>query len=155
MAATAAALAPIRTGGAAFPYGPTPALLVLLPVLALVHLALFVTMMAMMISLVNTGTILSWHLPAEIPPWAGVLILLAGYQVVVSPIRAANWWSCGRRPAGRRSGLPSGMPSSGWWGWPSSSGLPRITSPEIREFLQRFPDMVRQFVDAIRDVFAR
>ena len=62
----------------------------LLPVLALVHLALFVTMMAMLISLVNTGTILSWHLPDDVPLWAGVLILLAGYQIVVSPIRAAN-----------------------------------------------------------------
>ena len=114
--------------GAAFPYGPTPALLVLLPVLALVHLALFVTMMAMMISLVNTGTILSWHLPADVPPWAGVLILLASYQVVVSPIRAANWWSLHSQPAGRRSGSRSGTPSSGWSGWRPSCGLPPITS---------------------------
>ncbi len=141
--------------GAAFPYGPTPALLVLLPVLALVHLALFVTMMAMMISLVNTGTILSWHLPADIPPWAGVLILLASYQVVVSPIRAANWWSL-RSQAGGPAQWFAFWNAVVWMvGLAAVVWIASDHVPEIREFLQRLPDVVRQFVDAIRDVFAR
>ena len=46
----------------------------------------------MMISLVNTGAVLNWELPADVPLWAAALILLVAYQIVVSPIRAAQQW---------------------------------------------------------------
>ena len=141
--------------GAPFAYGQAPWAAALLPVFALVHLALFLTMAVMMVSLVNTGAILSWRLPANVPVWAGALMLLIGYQIVVSPIRAIQHWSWQPRAGGQ----------PGWYAfwnaviwlmgmafavWIASNHL-----PEIREFLQRLPPLVRQFAEAVRDLFAR
>ena len=130
---------------------PWPA--ALLPVFALVHLALFLTMAAMMISLVNTGSVLKWRLPPEVPVWAGALILLMGYQIVASPVRAMQQWSWHARPGGQ----------PGWYGfwnavmwliamavvlWVASNHM-----PEIREFLHRLPELTRQFAEAVRALF--
>jgi phage shock protein PspC (stress-responsive transcriptional regulator) len=140
---------------APFPYGPAPALMMLLPLLSLAHLALFVTMVAMLISLVNTGAILSWQLPKDVPLWAGVLILLVGYQIVVSPIRAAHQWPSHPQAAGPVQwvvfwnaviwliGLAFAV-------WMASSHV-----PEIREFLQRLPELGRDFVQSLRDLKPR
>ena len=70
--------------------------------LALAHLALFLTMAAMLISLVNTGAILQWRLPEDVPLWAGALILLVGYQIAVSPLRAVHFWTA--TPGAQRDG---------------------------------------------------
>jgi len=141
--------------GAASPYGSMPALAAFLPLFGLVHLALFVTMFAMLVSLVNTGRILSWSLPDDVPLWAGVLILLVGYQIVVSPIRAAHHWAA----------RPQSGPAAQWlafWNavvwmlglafalWIASNHV-----PEIREFVQRVPPLARDFGLAMRDLFAK
>jgi phage shock protein PspC (stress-responsive transcriptional regulator) len=141
--------------GAASPYGSMPALVAFLPLFGLVHLALFVTMFAMLVSLVNTGSILNWHLPDDVPVWAGALILLIGYQIVVSPIRAAHHWAA----------RPQAGPAAQWlafWNavvwllglafalWIASNHV-----PEIREFVQRVPPLARDFIMAMRDLFAR
>ena len=147
-----------RTGwapGAPFAYGQPPWTAALLPVFALVHLALFLTMAVMMVSLVNTGAILSWPLPANVPVWAGALILLIGYQIVVSPIRAIQHWSW-QPPPGEQPGWYAFWNAVIWLVgmafavWIASNHL-----PEIREFLQRLPPLVRQFAEAVRDLFAR
>lgn len=141
--------------GASSPYGSMPALVAFLPLFGLVHLALFVAMFAMLVSLVNTGSILSWHLPDDVPLWAGALILLVGYQIVVSPIRAAHHWAA----------RPQAGPAAQWlafWNavvwllglafalWIASNHV-----PEIREFVQRAPPLVRDFAFAMRDLFTR
>jgi phage shock protein PspC (stress-responsive transcriptional regulator) len=141
--------------GAASPYGSMPALVAFLPLFGLVHLAMFVTMFAMLVSLVNTGSILSWHLPDDVPLWAGALILLIGYQIVVSPIRAAHHWAA----------RPQAGPAAQWlafWNaviwllglafalWIASNHV-----PEIREFVQRVPPLARDFAFAMRDLFTR
>jgi phage shock protein PspC (stress-responsive transcriptional regulator) len=141
--------------GAASPYGSTTALVAFLPLFGLVHVAIFVTMFAMLVSLVNTGSILSWHLPADVPLWAAALILLIGYQIVVSPIRAAHHWAA----------RPQAGPAAQWlafWNavvwlmgvafalWIASSHV-----PEIREFVQRVPPLARDFGLAMRDLFTR
>jgi phage shock protein PspC (stress-responsive transcriptional regulator) len=141
--------------GPGAPVGPPPWVAVLLPVFALVHLALFLTMAAMMISLVNTGAILSWRLPPDVPLWAGALILLVGYQIVVSPLRGVQQWSWHLRSGGQ----------PGWYTfWNAVIWLIGIAFviwigsdhlPEIREFLQRLPELVREFADAIRDFVSR
>ena len=143
------------TPGAAVAYGPRPWAAALLPVFALVHLGLFLMMATMMIWLVNTGAILRWPLPPDVPLWAGALILLVGYQIVVSPIRAVQHWSWQVRAEGQ----------PGWYAfwnaviwligmafvvWVASDHI-----PEIREFLQRLPPLVREFAWAVRDVFQR
>ena len=136
------------------PFAPPPWAAVLLPVFALVHLALFLTMATMMISLVNTGAILSWRLPPDVPLWAGALILLVAYQIVVSPIRGVqHWWhpraevQPGQYVFWNAVVWLIGMAFVVWIG---SNHL-----PEIREFLQRLPPLVREFAYTIRDIFER
>jgi phage shock protein PspC (stress-responsive transcriptional regulator) len=137
--------------GAPLAYGPPLWAAVLLPVFALIHLALFLTMAAMMISLVNTGGILDWQLPREMPVWAGALVLLAGYQIVVGPIRAAQHWSW----------QPRSVVRPRWYAFWNAVvwlvGLGVVLwfasehSHELREFAQRFPEIVRDFAYAVRD----
>jgi phage shock protein PspC (stress-responsive transcriptional regulator) len=125
------------------------------PLFALVHLALFVTMASMMISLVNTGGIFAWRLPEDVPVWAGALIVLVGYQIVVSPIRAAQHWSW-NLPGPGQPGLYAFWNAAIWLTgmaivvWIASHHI-----PEIQEFIHRLPGLAREFTEAMRDVFAK
>ena len=132
-------------------YDAAPWAAAITPFFALIQVALFLTMAAMLISLVNTGAILAWHLPAEVPVWAGALMLLVGYQIVVAPLRAVRHWSWNLRgPA---------QPLFAFWNaviwlcgmavafWIASNHI-----PEIREFVQRLPGLFRQFAEAMRGV---
>jgi phage shock protein PspC (stress-responsive transcriptional regulator) len=141
--------------GAPFPYGPAPALMMLLPLLSLAHLALFVTMMVMLISLVNTGAILSWHLPVDVPLWAGVLILLVGYQIVVSPIRAAHHWPSQPEAAGPAQWVAFWNAVIWLVGLAVAVWIASDHVPEIREFLQRLPELGQGFVRSLSDLKAR
>ena len=127
----------------------------MLPVFGLAHLALFLIMAAAMISLVNTGAILSWRLPPNMPVWAGALILLAAYQIVVSPIRNLQQWSV--QPSATVQPANYAFWNAVIWligmavvVWVASNHI-----PEIREFLQRLPALTREFAFAIRDLVTR
>ena len=140
--------------GAPFGYGPPP-WSPLVPLFALFHLMLFLAMAAILISLVNTGAIWHWPLPPNVPVWAGVLIVLVVYQIVVAPLRAVHHWSW--QP---RADAPPHVYA--FWntiiwlvgiaivGWVASHHI-----PEIVEFLHRLPPLVRQFAEAMRHFFAR
>jgi phage shock protein PspC (stress-responsive transcriptional regulator) len=141
--------------GAPFAYGPPPWTAALLPVFALAHLALFLAMATMMISLVNTGAIFNWPLPPDVPVWAGALILLVGYQIVVAPIRAVQQWSWQSGAEGQPGWYPFWHAVTWLIGMALVMWIASDHIPEIREFLQRLPPLVRQFAWAIRDVFAR
>ena len=125
------------------------------PLFALAHLALFVTMAAMMISLVNTGGIFAWRLPEDVPVWAGALILFIGYQIVVSPIRAVQHWSW-NLPGPGQPGLYAFWNAVIWLTgmaivvWIASHHI-----PEIQAFIHRLPDLARDFAEAMRDLFAK
>jgi hypothetical protein len=123
----------------------------LLPVFGLAHMALFVLALAMLISLVNTGGILNWQLPPDVPVWAGALILLVSYQIVVSPLRAARHWGYGAQAG------PFAFWDAVIWllGLAVAIWLASNHVPEIREFLQRVPDLFREFIGAMRALFAR
>jgi phage shock protein PspC (stress-responsive transcriptional regulator) len=141
--------------GAPIVYGPPPCTAAFLPIFALLHLALFLTMAAMLISLVNTGTVLEWRLPPDVPVWAAALILLVGYQIVVAPIRAAQGWSWGPR-ADRQPGWFAFWNIVIWAiGMAVVIWLASEHIPEIREFVQRLPPLIRDFAETIRDVFDR
>jgi phage shock protein PspC (stress-responsive transcriptional regulator) len=147
-----------RTGwapGVPYMYAQPPWTAPLAPFFGLVHLALFLTMAATMISLVNTGGVLSWRLPSDVPVWAAALVLLIGYQVVVSPIRAVQHWSW--RPRDEAQPNPYAFWNAVVWligmffvVWIASNHM-----PEIREFLQRLPPLVHDFAEAIRNFWAR
>ena len=138
-----------------FAYGPPALAALLLPAFSLVHMALFLVMISMMISLVNTGAVLNWQLPPDVPVWAGALILLIAYQIVVAPFRVARHWNVS--PSG---GVVSG-PLAFWSAVGSMIGLAFAIwlasnhIPEIREFLQRLPDLFRDFAWAMRDLVQR
>ena len=131
---------------------PPPWTVAITPLFAFAHLALFLTMAAMMISLVNTDRILTWQLPEDVPVWAGVLILLVGYQIVVSPIRAMQHWSW-NLPGPGQPGLYAFWNAAIWLTgmavvvWIGSHHI-----PEIQEFIHRLPELARQFVEAMRGV---
>ena len=139
--------------GGAMAYGPPPWTAVLLPVFGLVHVALFLIMAAMLISLVNTGAILKWELPEDIPVWAGALMLLIAYQIAVSPLRAFHHWNSMPRPGA----------DPGWFAfWNAVTWLMGLAlvvwigsnhMPEIREFIQHVPELFRDFAHAMRDLF--
>jgi phage shock protein PspC (stress-responsive transcriptional regulator) len=143
--------------GAAGPmaYAPPPWTAVLLPLFGLIHILLFVVMGAMLISLVNTGAILDWQLPPDIPLWAGALMLLVVYQIAVSPLRAFDRWRSFPRPGVEPAWVA--FWTTGTWLvgaaiviWIASDHI-----PEIREFLQRLPELIRDFAYAVRDAFAK
>jgi phage shock protein PspC (stress-responsive transcriptional regulator) len=138
--------------GAPHAYAPAPWVAVLLPVFGIVQVALFLTMAAMMISLVNTGAILNWRLPIDVPVWAAALILLIGYQIAVSPLRAFQHWTSFPRPGAEPTWFAfwnavTWLVGMAFVVWIASSHV-----PEIREFLQNVPGLIRDFVHAIRDV---
>jgi phage shock protein PspC (stress-responsive transcriptional regulator) len=138
--------------GAPLVYGPQPAALVMLPVFGLVHMALFLIMLAMLISLVNTGAILRWHLPPDVPVWAAALILLIAYQIIVAPIRAVRHWAS--YPAGGVEPASFAFWNAVVWliGLAFAIWLASNHIPEIREFVQRLPDLFREFIWAMRDL---
>jgi phage shock protein PspC (stress-responsive transcriptional regulator) len=141
--------------GTPFAYGPPAWVAMMLPVFGLVHVALFLVMAAMMISLVNSGAILSWELPSDVPVWAGALTLLIAYQIAVAPLRAAHHWTT----------FPQSGVDPGWFAfWNAVTWLIGLAFvvwigsnhiPEIREFLQRLPELVRDFALAVRNLFDR
>ena len=140
-----------RAGLSAAAAPPPPWLAAVLPLFGLVHLVLFLIAAAMMISLVNTGTILQWQKPPDVPLWAAALVLFIGYQIAVSPFRGLQHWAW-------RSGSGS---AAGWFAfwhaviwliglaialWVASDHIPEIT-----EFMQRVPHLFRELSYAIRD----
>ena len=141
--------------GLAHTYGPPFLPAMLLPVFGLAHLALFMIAVTMMISLVNTGAILSWRLPEDVPLWAGALMLLIGYQIATTPIRAVQHWTW----------RPSGGMEPGWYAfwnvvvWLSGLALAVWVAsnhlPEIQEFIGRLPQLFREAFYAFRDLLKR
>jgi phage shock protein PspC (stress-responsive transcriptional regulator) len=141
--------------GVPLAYGPSPWAAVLLPVFGLVHVALFLVMAAAMISLVNTGTVLRWELPADVPVWGAALILLIAYQIAVSPIRAVQQWTALPRPGVEPAWFAfwnavAWLVGLAFVVWIASNHI-----PEIREFLRRVPDLFRDFTWTIRDLMDR
>jgi phage shock protein PspC (stress-responsive transcriptional regulator) len=140
-----------RAGLSAAAAPPPPWLAAVLPVFGLVHLILFLIAAAMMISLVNTGAILSWQKPPDVPLWAAAVVLFIGYQIAVSPFRGVQHWMW-------RSGAGAGAGWFAFWQaviwliglaivlWVASDHIPEIT-----EFMQRVPHLFREFIYAIRD----
>ncbi len=143
--------------GMRYAYGPPSWAAALAPVFALAHLALFLTMAAMLISLVNTGAILQWRLPEDVPLWAGALILLVGYQIAVSPLRAVHFWTSTPGAAGRETAGVFAFWNAVIWLAGMAFGLWLASNhiPEIREFLQNVPELFRDFIQAIKDLVER
>jgi hypothetical protein len=90
-----------------------------------------------------------------VPSWAGALILLVGYQIVVSPIRAVQHWSWNLRGPGQPGLYPFWSAVIWLIGMAVIVWIATNHIPEIREFIQRVPPLFREFVEAMRDLFSR
>lgn len=115
-----------------------------------VHFALMFAAIAAAVAIVNHGEVFGWELDPDVPVWAAVLVLLVAYQVIVAPIRAA----AGSPFAG--SG-PAHVWNAAiwlvgfafvWWYAVNHQG-------EVREFITRAPDVLRDFFDSVRDWISR
>jgi len=140
-----------RAGLSAAAVPAPPWLVAVMPLFGLVHLILFLIAAGMMISLVNTGAILSWQKPPDVPLWAAALMVFIAYQIAVSPFRGVQHWVW-------RSGAGAGAGWFAFWHaviwliglaiglWVASDHIPEIT-----EFMQRMPHLFREVMYAVRD----
>jgi hypothetical protein len=137
------------------PRSISPIRAALLPIVGLVRLALFLAAAAALISLVNTGAVLDWQLPPDLPLWAAALLLLVGYQIVVAPLRTVHHLASIAGPA------PVPPAVAFWNSVISLLGLAVVVwiashhTSEIRDALHRLPAIVHDFVDAMRDFAER
>ncbi|MGB5132374.1 MAG: PspC domain-containing protein [Steroidobacteraceae bacterium] len=77
----------------------------MVPVFAALSAALFVALVLASLSLLLNGGILDWALPARIPPWVAVLILVVAYLSLRVPLRAASQATYERMAGPNRSWL--------------------------------------------------
>jgi phage shock protein PspC (stress-responsive transcriptional regulator) len=63
---------------------------VLVTILAIVNTVLDCAAFAAVILLASSGSLLGWHLPADIPLWAAILIIILVFSAVTSPLRHAR-----------------------------------------------------------------
>jgi phage shock protein PspC (stress-responsive transcriptional regulator) len=68
--------------------GPGPGLWITLPILSLLRGLLALLTMFALISLVTTGAVFGLPMPAGVPVWVGVIVLILAYQVVAWPLKA-------------------------------------------------------------------
>lgn len=74
-------------------YGARVAAGIVLPLVGMVSAVLTVAWIIALVSVLTTGGILGWRLPLDIPPWIGVLALIAAYAIVNIPLRAVRYAS--------------------------------------------------------------
>ncbi|HJZ77338.1 MAG TPA: PspC domain-containing protein [Vicinamibacterales bacterium] len=121
-----------------------------LPLLTLLGVGLFWAWVAVLFSLVTRQELLGRPLPEELPLWVALLVVTIVYQAVSWPLHATRRWLY-RLTAG-----PYGSPVAVLDGL-VSAGVVVVTIwvafrylPEVREFLQALPDVLR----SVRDSFA-
>jgi len=70
------------------PCSPPAGTFVVLPLLSTLQALLVFLCVFAVFSLIATGLVFGFSLPAALPVWAGVILLLLAYKVVVAPIKA-------------------------------------------------------------------
>jgi phage shock protein PspC (stress-responsive transcriptional regulator) len=138
------------------PYTPAPAgyatrvfVGVMMPVLTLVSIGLFWLWLFAIFSLATRQEVFGQPLPDDMPLWLGFVLLVVLYQVVAWPIhmaRRSSYYALGGAYHSSIAAL-DGLLSLvfvmlGIW-------LAFHYVPEVREFLQRLPDVLRSFGDSI------
>ena len=114
-----------------------------IPIFGVIRAALFVFLLFSIVSLVNTHSILGWPAPPGIPLWGGILMLIAAYIVVSSPLHAI-------RHASYAAYNPT-YPFAAWGGllWIafvlSFGWLGYQYIPEMRQFLNNVPAVWESF----------
>lgn len=123
----------------------------LTPLFSLMAFAMFALFAFTLYSLITTSAVFGWPLPADIPLWAGVLILFAVYHLVTSPVRAAR--DAMSHASGRYVWFAvwDGMFAMGMTClvfWLVYHYMPPVEN--LRDFLDKLPDAVRAMGQDVR-----
>jgi hypothetical protein len=62
----------------------------LIPITALLHLALVMTFVVALVQLITTGEIFGWAPPPDVPLWADIVILAILLSVLTEPLRSVR-----------------------------------------------------------------
>jgi hypothetical protein len=121
-----------------------------LPILAILNAALFCAWLAVLFSILTTGTVFGAMLPDEIPSWVGILAVVMAYSMIAWPLHAlrrASYHMLGGAHYG-----PVGP-------WDSLMGLGFTILfcylayhyvPEVHEFVQNLPAMVDSLIHQVQ-----
>jgi phage shock protein PspC (stress-responsive transcriptional regulator) len=119
---------------------------VMLPILAILNAALFCAWLAVLFSILMTGTVFGVMLPEELPWWLGIVAMVMVYSMIAWPLhvlRRASYHTLGGAHYG-----PVGA-------WDSMMGfgftilfcyLAYHYVPEVREFVQNLPAMIDSLI---------
>jgi phage shock protein PspC (stress-responsive transcriptional regulator) len=123
------------------------------PVLRLLSTLVSLLCVFSLVSLLATGAVFGILLPASIPVWAGLVILLIAFQVVALPLRVmrhAMYYGIGYNPV-----------CAGWlhfWNAVAALGFLAVVvwfahshSVQVHEAVRGLPHEIHRGVDAIRD----
>lgn len=139
-----------RPGGAMMPSPPSFAL----PFISVMHGLLAILMVCAVVSLLATGTLLGAALPASLPVWLTLLLLLFCYGMIVWPLKAA------RRAFyhGVFTGPPwtwSAAVAVDWAVWVAVVGvllwLAVRNLPMAQDAMHNLPTILRDAVHSVRD----
>jgi phage shock protein PspC (stress-responsive transcriptional regulator) len=146
--------APAAVSPAAPPYQPGYGAHVVagiaLPILAILNAALFCVWLAVLFSILTTGTVFGVMMPEEMPSWVGILAMVMVYSMIAWPLHAlrrASYHTLGGAHYG-----PVGA-------WDSLMGLGFTILfcylayhyiPEVREFVQNLPAMIDSLIHEIQ-----
>ena len=120
--------------------------ILVLPVFGIVVTGLTVLWILAIVSLVNTGAVFGWPLPAAIPLWAGILILIAMYSAVIGPFQVA-FRGRGYYHAGRYYTWPGLLGGIVWLGCMILAfAFAYAYIPEVRDFVENLPSVLNSMV---------
>jgi hypothetical protein len=123
------------------------------PIFAIIRAGLFILLVLAIMSLIETGGVFGFSIPADVPLWASILMLVVLFHMITSPLRAV------RHPA-FLAYEPFGLPAV-WGGILWVAFLAFLVwygvehTEEVREFLQTtLPDAMRSLREFLRDLRA-
>ena len=120
---------------------------VMTPIFTLINLALLALLALAIYSLATAGEILGWTIPAGMPLWLAIVMLIVLYNIITSPLGAARHAVYGS----------FGHPALAVWGGIVWLGvlvfllvLASNHVPEIRVFIENLPSLWREFANGFK-----
>jgi len=127
------------------------------PLLSILLFALVVLMVWAVYSLATTGAMLGLALPAGMPLWVGILLVVIAYQLVAWPIKAARYSCYYPRPHPGHAGPWGGLFGSLIGLFFLAFGIWMLDRhvPEFHEWLVQLPELLHRLADVVQGWFAK